>query len=79
LRVIPAPTRCGVLSDAGIHALVGRERSHECIVDRGGIVVMRPLLVHASSKATSLLPGGCSISNTPPTMSIGPALTLRVA
>jgi ectoine hydroxylase-related dioxygenase (phytanoyl-CoA dioxygenase family) len=51
LRVIPGSQELGVLSDADIQALVGRERPHECTVSRGGLVVMRPLLVHASSKS----------------------------
>jgi len=51
LRVIPGSHRLGVLADEAIHDVVSRERSHECIVARGGILVMRPLLVHASSKS----------------------------
>jgi len=51
LRVIPGSHNLGVLSDAGIGEVVARARPHECTVGRGGIVVMRPLLVHASSKS----------------------------
>src|SRR4029079_1287531 len=52
LRVIPGSHTLGVLSDAELSALVAREGSHECTVGRGGVMAMRPLLVHASSKAT---------------------------
>jgi ectoine hydroxylase-related dioxygenase (phytanoyl-CoA dioxygenase family) len=79
LRVIPGSHELGVLSDADIHALVARERPQECIVGRGGIVVMRPLLVHASSK--SAIPASRRVLHLEyaSTMSFQPDLRLRVA
>jgi ectoine hydroxylase-related dioxygenase (phytanoyl-CoA dioxygenase family) len=56
LRVLPGTHVLGVLSDAKIQALAATVESHECTVTRGGIVAMRPLLVHASSKSTSAAP-----------------------
>jgi hypothetical protein len=41
----------GVLSDAEVGRLAREIPSVDCVVPAGGIVAMRPLLVHASSKA----------------------------
>lgn len=79
LRVIPGSHGLGILSDAAIQALVAREQSRECTVGRGGIVVMRPLLVHASSKST--VPASRRVLHLEysSTMSVTSDLTLRVA
>ena len=53
LRVLPGKHRMGVLSDDEIHELARRVAPVECCVARCGIVAMRPLLVHASSKSRS--------------------------
>lgn len=79
LRVIPGSHALGVLSDAAIQDLVNRERPHECAVPRGGILVMRPLLVHASSKSTSCEPRRVLHLEYASTMSFDSDLTLRVA
>lgn len=51
LRVLPGTHKLGVLSDETIHDLVARVASIDCLVARGGILAMRPLIVHASSKS----------------------------
>jgi ectoine hydroxylase-related dioxygenase (phytanoyl-CoA dioxygenase family) len=56
LRVLPGTHALGVLSDADIQRLVGEIASVECVVRAGGIVAMRPLIVHASSKAKADVP-----------------------
>jgi len=56
LRVVPGSHRLGVLSDDAISELVLRSKAVECIVPRGGILAMRPLLLHASGKASSRIP-----------------------
>ena len=53
LRVIPGSHTYGVLSDEEVAGLVARDPAAECLVPRGGVLVMRPLLIHASSKAQS--------------------------
>jgi len=53
LRVIPGSHQAGVLSDDEILELVRRGEKEECVVRRGGVLAMRPLLVHSSSKARS--------------------------
>jgi ectoine hydroxylase-related dioxygenase (phytanoyl-CoA dioxygenase family) len=79
LRVIPGSHALGVLTDAGIQALVRRERPHECTVGRGGIVVMRPLLVHASSKSKVPAPRRVLHLEYASSLSVASALTLRLA
>lgn len=56
LRVLPRTHRMGVLSHARIQQLVATSTAVECHVGRGGVVLMRPLVVHASSKATDATP-----------------------
>jgi ectoine hydroxylase-related dioxygenase (phytanoyl-CoA dioxygenase family) len=51
LRVLPGTHTMGVLSDDAIHDLSTRTIAVDCLVPRGGILVMRPLIVHASSKS----------------------------
>ena len=50
LRVLPGTHRLGVLSDDQIHDLSNRNSAVDCIVPKTGVIAMRPLLVHASSK-----------------------------
>ena len=56
LRVVPGSHRLGRLNSA--QALNAREVRGERVVQvpRGGVMVMRPLLLHASSKATADIP-----------------------
>lgn len=51
LRVLPGTHRCGVLSDEAIGRLAREIQAVDCLAPPGGVVAMRPLLVHASSKA----------------------------
>jgi ectoine hydroxylase-related dioxygenase (phytanoyl-CoA dioxygenase family) len=53
LRVLPGTESRGVLTDAEVAALAQEIAPVDCCVDAGGVVVMRPLIVHASSKAVS--------------------------
>jgi hypothetical protein len=53
LRVLPGTHTLGVLSDAQIDDAVRRIEPVMCTVERGGVIVMRPLTVHASSKVTT--------------------------
>ena len=53
LRVLPGTHSMGILSDVAIHDLAASIPAHECTVSRGGVISMRPLLLHASSKSTN--------------------------
>jgi hypothetical protein len=56
LRVLPATHNLGVLSDDQLHELSQQVTAVDCVVPQGGVVAMRPLVVHASSKSHSDLP-----------------------
>ena len=56
LRVLPGTHKRGVLSDDAIHDLASAMAPVDCPVRRGGVLAMRPLLVHASSKSQSHKP-----------------------
>lgn len=51
LRVLPGTHVMGVLTDDAINDLGLARSAVECHVPAGGVLLMRPLLVHASSKA----------------------------
>lgn len=51
LRVLPGTHTRGVLSDDGVAQLAREVQAADCVCPAGGVVAMRPLLVHASSKA----------------------------
>ena len=50
LRVIPGSHLLGVLTDEQVRELAARAVQTTCLVGRGGVVAMRPLIIHASSK-----------------------------
>lgn len=51
LRVLPGTHALGMLSEADIERLVREIPPVDCLVPSGGIIAMRPLILHASSKA----------------------------
>ncbi|HET6932621.1 MAG TPA: phytanoyl-CoA dioxygenase family protein [Candidatus Acidoferrum sp.] len=53
LRILPGTHNTGVLTDEEIHDLSDQVQAVECPVSAGGAIVMRPLVVHASSKSIS--------------------------
>jgi ectoine hydroxylase-related dioxygenase (phytanoyl-CoA dioxygenase family) len=56
LRVLPKTHTFGALTDDNIHDLALRIPAVSCIVPKGGILAMKPLIVHASSKSQTKLP-----------------------
>jgi ectoine hydroxylase-related dioxygenase (phytanoyl-CoA dioxygenase family) len=51
LKVLSGTHVHGVLTDDAIHDFSTRIESTECPVSRGGVLAMRPLIIHASSKS----------------------------
>jgi ectoine hydroxylase-related dioxygenase (phytanoyl-CoA dioxygenase family) len=51
LRVLPGTHTLGVLNDDSVHELSTKMPQVECIVPAGGVLAMRPLLIHCSSKS----------------------------
>ena len=56
LRVLPGTHASGVLDQPSIHRLASTVEPVDCLVRRGGVIAMRPLLVHASTKAVGSAP-----------------------
>jgi len=51
LRVLPGTHKNGVLSDEAIHETAVRVPAANCLIPKGGILGMSPLLIHSSSKS----------------------------
>jgi ectoine hydroxylase-related dioxygenase (phytanoyl-CoA dioxygenase family) len=51
LRVLPGTHNRGILTEAEIQEIAHNLTPVDCLAPAGGVVAMRPLLVHASSKA----------------------------
>jgi len=56
LRVLPGTHTRGVLTDEELQALDSQTAAVACIAAKGGVIAMRPLIAHASSKSQSPLP-----------------------
>jgi ectoine hydroxylase-related dioxygenase (phytanoyl-CoA dioxygenase family) len=78
LRVLPKTHTRGVLSDEAIEALAAEITPVDCLVSQGGVIVMRPLLVHASSKSQEASRRVLHIEYAA-SMSVGAGLELAVA
>src|SRR5262249_41916655 len=51
LRIIPGSHTLGILTDEDMTRLIISRNRIECVVGRGGVLAMSPLLIHSSSKA----------------------------
>ena len=79
LRVIPGSHQAGVLSDDEILDLARTRENVEALVPRGGVLAMRPLLVHSSSKARGAEPRRVLHIEYADTLDLEPGLRLAIA
>jgi ectoine hydroxylase-related dioxygenase (phytanoyl-CoA dioxygenase family) len=79
LRVIPGSHLGGVLSDNEILELARTREKVEALVQRGGVLAMRPLLIHSSSKALGLEPRRVLHIEYADTLDLEPGLRLAIA
>jgi ectoine hydroxylase-related dioxygenase (phytanoyl-CoA dioxygenase family) len=79
LRVIPGSHLKGVLSDSIIHLISKHEPLVECLVPQGGILVMKPLIIHASSKSKGSTPRRVLHIEYAPASGISESIKLAVA
>jgi len=79
LRVIPGSHLEGVLSDDEILELARKTKKEECAVSRGGVLAMRPLLIHSSSKARAGEPRRVLHLEYADALELGPGLKLAIA
>ena len=79
LRVLPDTHRLGRLSEGRIAELVQSTPAVECLAPAGGIVALRPLAVHASSKSTSAVPRRVLHLEYATSVALGSGIELAVA
>jgi ectoine hydroxylase-related dioxygenase (phytanoyl-CoA dioxygenase family) len=79
LRVVAGSHTLGILTDDELRRLGGSGEVQTCLVPRGGVVAMRPLLVHSSSKSTSGSPRRVIHIEYADSASLGPGRELAVA
>lgn len=79
LRVIPGSHRAGLLADEEVFRVSRKQNSLECEVGRGGVLAMRPLIIHASSKARSAEPRRVLHLEYAPSLELAPGIRIVVA
>jgi len=79
LRVIPGSHHKGVLTENEIGAITNMQNSAECVVPAGGVLLMKPLIIHASSKSKSKTPRRILHIEYAPQAGIGTGIHLAVA
>jgi ectoine hydroxylase-related dioxygenase (phytanoyl-CoA dioxygenase family) len=79
LRVLPGTHTMGVLTDDAIESLAAEINSVDCLAPAGGVVAMRPLIVHASSKSVIEVPRRVLYIEYAARMAVAQSLELAVA
>jgi ectoine hydroxylase-related dioxygenase (phytanoyl-CoA dioxygenase family) len=79
LRVLPGTHTLGLLTESDIARLTTEISAVDCTVPTGGVIAMRPLIVHASSKADSDLPRRVLHVEYARSLDLGDGLKLRLA
>ncbi len=79
LRVLRGTHNIGVLEDDAIHQLAADIAPVDCIVPLGGVIVMKPLVVHASSKSRAEHPRRVLHIEYAPSVVLGGGLELAIA
>jgi hypothetical protein len=79
LRVLPGTHTRGVLADSDVRRLVDDVQPFDCVAPAGGVVAIRPLIVHASSKAASNHPRRVLHIEYADRLTMGEGLELAVA
>lgn len=79
LRVIPGSHHERLLTDADFDRCFQSEPEVECLVGKGGVIAMSPLILHASSKATSDKPRRVLHIEYAESLDIAPGIRLAIA
>lgn len=79
LRVIPGSQAAGVLGDEEVYSIARRREHVVCHVPPGGVLAMRPLLIHSSSKARADAPRRVLHIEYADSMELGAGIRLAVA
>lgn len=78
LRVLPGTHDRGVLTGAEIDQVAREVAAVDCVAPAGGVVAMRPLLVHASSKTSDGKPRRVLHIEYATRLEVGPGIVLAV-
>jgi ectoine hydroxylase-related dioxygenase (phytanoyl-CoA dioxygenase family) len=79
LRVIPYSHRLGVLSDDEVFHTARQQPHEECYLRRGGVLAMRPLIIHSSQKALSNAPRRVLHLEYAVSLDLAPSVRLAIA
>lgn len=79
LRVLPGTHQLGVLTDDEVVQLSSERSAVDCLATMGSVLVMRPLLIHSSSKSQNEAPRRVLHIEYAASMSIGDGFELAVA
>ncbi|MCI0652838.1 MAG: phytanoyl-CoA dioxygenase family protein [Planctomycetes bacterium] len=79
LRVLPGSHQAGLLSDEEVFAVARAQKPRECLVGRGGVLAMRPLLIHASAKARCDAPRRVLHIEYAESLDLAPGIRLAIA
>jgi len=79
LRAIPGSHRGGVLTDQQVETMVSTLGHATCVIEQGGVIVMRPLIIHASSKSQSDKPRRVLHIEYATPVAVAPPLQLAIA
>jgi ectoine hydroxylase-related dioxygenase (phytanoyl-CoA dioxygenase family) len=78
LRVLPGTHIDGVLTHEEVRRAASTVRPVDCVAPAGGVVAMRPLLVHASSKSSDDQPRRVLHIDYAASVQIAPGLELAI-
>ena len=78
LRVLPGTHHLGVLTDDEVAQLAHRSVGVSCLASSGGVLLMRPLLIHSSAKVVNGLPRRVLHIEYATTRELAPGLRLAV-
>ena len=79
LRVLPGTQMHGVLSDDRVEQVARTTAPVDCVVRRGGVLAMRPLLIHSSPRIEAALPRRVLHIEYSETLTLGPGIELATA
>lgn len=79
LRVIPESHRLGVLADDEVFRVAREREAATCLVARGGVLAMRPLVIHSSSKSATDAPRRVLHLEYADSLDLAPGIRLAVA
>ncbi len=79
LRCIPDSHRLGLLSDEDVFRVARERPSETCLVPRGGVLAMRPLVIHSSSKSAADAPRRVLHIEYADALELAPGIRLAVA